>query len=185
MLIFSFKTPDVLNTKTFLSRNIILSFVWGFLPRLARLFLTENLPKPEMRTSSPLARVVFIISNSCSISWRDSGLVRLIWFWIWIINLSLVKVICHLHILTEVGFGGLQNTQKSKSCPIRFFLWFVSLKICQDVDIEKILWIGQAEIYCRQESCAAGFWISGRSSHRFTLTWLQISSPWALYAVGF
>ena len=67
-LIFLRIFPEHLNVTTLRGLSIIESPVAGFLPRRSFLSFTQNLPKPLTRTSSPDARVVLMISMSCSIS---------------------------------------------------------------------------------------------------------------------
>jgi hypothetical protein len=64
--IFSLNFCDGRKVTVLLDRRMSVSPVWGFLPFLAHLKFTWNLPKPEIRTSSPLARVFLNISNRLS-----------------------------------------------------------------------------------------------------------------------
>ena len=59
LFILSLSCPEHLNVTTFLASSIISPPVAGFLPLLSRFALTQNLPKPLMRTSSPEARAGF------------------------------------------------------------------------------------------------------------------------------
>jgi hypothetical protein len=58
--------PEHLNVTTLRGLSIIESPVAGFLPFRSFFSFTQNLPNPLTRTSSPDARVDFIISISCS-----------------------------------------------------------------------------------------------------------------------
>jgi hypothetical protein len=62
-------------------RNIILFTPFGFLPRLACFWITENFPKPEMGRDSELGKVDLIISMLTKatprIPWRLSSQDRL------------------------------------------------------------------------------------------------------------
>jgi hypothetical protein len=48
------------------------SLVWGFLPLHSLFSLTQNLPKPLIRISSPDSRVCFIISRRVSMVVLDN-----------------------------------------------------------------------------------------------------------------
>jgi hypothetical protein len=63
--------PEHLKVTTFLGFIIIFSPVAGFRPLRSRLSLTQNFPNPEIRTSSPDARVDLIISRIFSIVSED------------------------------------------------------------------------------------------------------------------
>jgi hypothetical protein len=63
---FSFSFPDHLNVTTFLGARIRSFPVAGFLPFRFFLFFTQNLPKPEINTSSPDSRDCWISSSSIS-----------------------------------------------------------------------------------------------------------------------
>jgi hypothetical protein len=54
-LILSLSFPEHLNVTTLLDASIMSSPVAGFRPLLSRFFLTQNLPKPLINTSSPAA----------------------------------------------------------------------------------------------------------------------------------
>ena len=57
-----------LKVKTFLGAIVMGSPVWGFRPRRWRFSWTENLPKLEIRTSSPDSRVCLMTSKTVSTS---------------------------------------------------------------------------------------------------------------------
>jgi hypothetical protein len=61
-LTLSLNFPEQLNVTTFLASSIKSSPVAGFLPFRSFFSLTQNLPKLEIRTSSPDARVFLMIS---------------------------------------------------------------------------------------------------------------------------
>ncbi len=65
-LILFFNFPEHLNVTTLLGARIISSPVMGFLPLRSRLSLTQNLPNPLTRTSSPDASVDLMISRRVS-----------------------------------------------------------------------------------------------------------------------
>jgi hypothetical protein len=44
------------------------------------------------------------------------------------------------------------------------FLWFAFTENLPGLDIKNIFWITQGRFYCRQESDAADFWISGKGT---------------------
>jgi len=65
-LILSLNFPEHLNVTTRLGASTISSPVAGFRPFRSRFSLTQNLPNPEFRTSSPDARVDLISSRIVS-----------------------------------------------------------------------------------------------------------------------
>ena len=71
LLILSLNCPEHLNVTTRLGASIILSPVAGFLPRLSRFSLTQNFPKPLIRTSSPDTRLDLISSRRVSTNSTD------------------------------------------------------------------------------------------------------------------
>ena len=77
LLILSFKTFEVLKVTTLLPLNKAPSPVCGFRPFLDLLSLTQNLPKPLIRTSSPDSSVCLITSRRNSTAKID------VCFWIW------------------------------------------------------------------------------------------------------
>jgi len=64
---FSFSFPDHLNVTTFLGAMIRSFPVAGFLPFCFFLFFTQNLPNPEINTSSPDSRDRLMSSSNISI----------------------------------------------------------------------------------------------------------------------
>ena len=66
--ILSLNEVEQLKVTTLLASNIRSSPVEGFLPLRCFLSLTQNLPNPDIRTSSPVANVDLIFSNRFSIT---------------------------------------------------------------------------------------------------------------------
>lgn len=94
LFILSLNFPEHLNVTTVLGLSIKSPPFAGFLPLRSCFFLTQNLPNPETKTSSPDARVPLIISIRLStvptalffgypvlskIEFTMSALVRVIW----------------------------------------------------------------------------------------------------------
>ena len=94
LLILPLNFLEHLNVTTLLGCSIINSSVWGFRPRLSRLSLTQNLPKPLIKTSSPDASLDLMRSRRVSISSTD----WLIWY-----PFSLARALTMSSLVRDIG----------------------------------------------------------------------------------
>jgi len=73
-LILSLNLLEHFDTTNLLAANIILSPAAGFRPRLSRFSLTQNLPNPLIRTSSPETNLdLMVLSIPICFEFRDSN----------------------------------------------------------------------------------------------------------------
>jgi len=76
LFIMSLNLPEHLNVTIFLGANIIAIPVAGFLPLRSFFSFTQNLPNPEINTSSPDSSVLLMISKHVSTISEDLFLVK-------------------------------------------------------------------------------------------------------------
>src|SRR5512137_2425396 len=72
----SFNALPAVNLGTFLAAILIGAPVWGFLPFLAALFVTENVPKPTRVTLSPFFSDFLIAVRAASRAFPASAFVQ-------------------------------------------------------------------------------------------------------------
>ena len=89
--ILPFNKEQHLKMTTRLDPSIKSSPVWGFLPLRPFFSFTQNFPKPEISTSSPDSRVIFIVLRMDSIRSMDWVFEQPLWLQMLSTMLALVR----------------------------------------------------------------------------------------------